>query len=319
MLVVRSCPPGLYLLQFERAPFDPPEAILARPNHPGSLAAADAGFPAPWASPFRLAAPAIPCAATRSPERKRIQAVILVISRDDVTLSRIARDALEPRDRLRIAPDVETARPILSTEPSLVAVVLDLDAAGPAGFDFCRSSHERRSASTALLVVGSEATARDRYESFAAGACDFMAKPIDAIELGLRLRAHRALRSQPRTAPMLTLGDLQIDLGCGEVRSGDRRRTLTPHEAAILRYLSTRVGHCVPTEELLVEALGYPPRLGNPEVVRTHIRHLRQKLESDPATPRWLLNVPRVGYRIATALSPARPAASGGPVDFPAI
>ena len=85
------------------------------------------------------------------------------------------------------------------------------------------------------------------------------------------------------------------------MRIGDRRRALTPHEAAILRHLASCLGRCVPTEELLVEALGYPPRLGNPEIVRTHIRNLRQKLEPDPACPRFLINVPRVGYRIAAA------------------
>ncbi len=227
--------------------------------------------------------------------------MILVISRDDTLLSRIARDALAPQERLRIAPDTETARPILATEPALVSVVLDLDATGPAGIEFCRQATDGRTAGAAILVVGSQSTAPERYECFAAGACDFMAKPIDAIELKLRLRAHRALRAEPRIASLLNLGDLEVDLACGEVRSGDRRRTLTPHEASILRYLSTRGGHCVPTEELLVEALGYPPRLGNPEIVRTHIRHLRQKLEPDPAMPRWLLNVPRVGYRIALA------------------
>lgn len=227
--------------------------------------------------------------------------MILIVSRDDAMLSEIARDCLTGHERLRLTADGDHGLEILSSEPGLSGLILDLDVLGAAAFELCRAARARRARDLAIVIVGSLPGPHDRYESFASGASDFMLKPVDALELKYRLRAHRSAGVGGDPEQLLVLGDLRVDLKCGEIQSENRRRTLTPHEAAILRHLAARIGRCVPTEELLVEALGYPPRLGNPEVVRTHIRHLRQKLEPDPTRPRWLVNVPRVGYRISAA------------------
>ena len=68
-----------------------------------------------------------------------------------------------------------------------------------------------------------------------------------------------------------------------------RKASLTPAEFAILRLLAAQGGKAVDTERLLVEALGQPRQLGNPQVVHTHMRNLRKKLEADPKAPRLLL------------------------------
>ncbi|MBU6427555.1 MAG: response regulator transcription factor [Cyanobacteria bacterium REEB65] len=223
-------------------------------------------------------------------------AMILVISRDDALISRTASFCIREGDRLRVAPNVPIARTVLPRESGLRAMILDLDASGREGFSLCRSLVDTTGA--VVFIASSGSSALDKYESYASGACEYLDKPVDPEEFACRLRARLARRGLLRHSRPLKLGEVEIDLDASEVRIGDRRRQLTPHETAILRHLAARPGQCIPTEELLVEALGYPPRLGNPEVVRTHIRHLREKLEPDPSRPRWLVNVPRVGYRI---------------------
>lgn len=167
------------------------------------------------------------------------------------------------------------------------------------GHALCRSIRsDGRFRHLPILWVVRESSPLDLYEAFNVGVSDYVASPTDPLEVILRLRTllRRAARREP--ARRLALGETILDLDAHEVQAGERHATLTPRETAILRHLAARQGQPSTTEELLVEALGYPPRQGNPEVVRTHVRHLREKLETDPAHPVFLVNVPRVGYSL---------------------
>lgn len=158
-----------------------------------------------------------------------------------------------------------------------------------------------------LVWVVREGLPVDLYEAFNSGASDYVVNPEDPVEFLLRLRA--LIRRAARHAPLrrIETGDLVLDLDAHAVHAGGRHSSLTPREAAILTYLAGRRGQPSTTEELLTGALGYPPRQGNPEVVRTHVRHLREKLEVDPSSPRILVNVPRVGYKLVLDGAAAKP------------
>ncbi len=150
-----------------------------------------------------------------------------------------------------------------------------------------------------LLVAPTAATPVDVYEAFEAGATDVLPLPMDAREFALRVRAHLRRAARARGIRRIDLCGRVLDFDAHQIFEGGRRtEPLTPRETAILEHLVKRPGRPATTEELLVEALGYPPRRGNPEIVRTHVRHLREKIEPDPSRPRFLLNVPRVGYRL---------------------
>lgn len=135
-----------------------------------------------------------------------------------------------------------------------------------------------------------------RYQAFQAGASDVMAKPVDALEFQYRLRAHlRAQRRRWETAETVQAGALQLEPATLTARRGETAIALTPSEFALLAFLAARPGTPVSTEELLVEALGEPRQQGNPQVIHTHIRNLRRKLEADPTRPSLVVSSRR-GY-----------------------
>lgn len=140
-----------------------------------------------------------------------------------------------------------------------------------------------------------------KYQAFEAGANDVLTKPLDVLELQYRLQAHL----RPRFRKLASEQE-PVEAGRAErpLRLDPRKQTvtldqapiaLTPSEFAILCYLAAHPGTPASTETLLVEALGMPPRLGNPQLVHTHVRNLRRKLEKTPSKPE-LLVFARRGY-----------------------
>jgi len=160
-----------------------------------------------------------------------------------------------------------------------------------------------------IIMLTASSQMADRYRSLAAGCDDFLTKPVDHLELVLRVKTRLRAATAPSGAPpagaadgagspdpMLEVWPVVLDMRLHQVIVGERRARLTPSEFAVLRYLMERPGEPVSVETLLVAALDYPPRLGSPETVRNHLRNLRSKVESDPANPRLIVNVPRIGY-----------------------
>ena len=72
---------------------------------------------------------------------------------------------------------------------------------------------------------------------------------------------------------------------------------LTPIEFRLLRYLASNPGRPFSREHLIETMWGYDSEVGNDRTIDVHVRHLRQKLEQDPADPRWLVTVRGVGYK----------------------
>lgn len=202
-------------------------------------------------------------------------------------------------------------------------VIVDLGLPDASGIEVCRQiRHTPGLENVPLVVVTASHELSDRYTTLATGADDFLTKPVDNTELVLRVRnLMRRATGGPASVPAADGGhggpgghdghdghkghhdvlqalDMELYLRTYEVSVDSRVEALTPSEFAILRHLMERSGEPVSVETLLVEALGYPPRLGNPEVLRTHVRHLRRKIESNPETPRRLLNRPRLGYMV---------------------
>ena len=72
---------------------------------------------------------------------------------------------------------------------------------------------------------------------------------------------------------------------------------LTPIEFRLLRYLASNPGRPFSREQLIETMWGYDSEVGSDRTIDVHMRHLRQKLEEDPANPRWLVTVRGVGYK----------------------
>ena len=137
-----------------------------------------------------------------------------------------------------------------------------------------------------------------KIQALDAGADDYVTKPFSAPELLARLRA--ALRRNARGTeqrPTLRLGDVTIDLSKRIATAAAADVHFTPLEYRVLESLARQAGLIVTQRQLINEAWG-PDKLGDTRSLRACIKNLRQKLEPDPARPKYLLTEAGVGYRL---------------------
>ncbi len=179
-------------------------------------------------------------------------------------------------------------------------IVLDLRLPDMTGFDVCRRlrSQGRRQP---ILMLTARDDELDKVLGLELGADDYVVKPYKLHELIARIRAllRRAYGELASTSPgaRLRFGDIELDLERLLVTRGGQPVDLTPIEFRLLRYLVSNSERPV-TREALIEAVwGYEGDLGSDRTIDVHMRHLRAKLEDDPAHPRWLLTVRGLGYK----------------------
>ncbi len=178
-------------------------------------------------------------------------------------------------------------------------IVLEVDLPGLSGLDICRRIRERES--TPVILLSAQTADEQVVRGFQVGADDYVGKPFSLRELVLRIRAvgRRAAESGARPSPQgvqVESLSLVLDLETHEVRRGNRQIHLTPLEFRLLHQLASNVGRVVPTERLIVSAWGYGG--GDAQVLKSHIAHIRKKLQLPRQGPGSLSSVPRVGYRL---------------------
>ena len=130
------------------------------------------------------------------------------------------------------------------------------------------------------------------------GADDYLTKPFSIRELEARIRIqlrHKA-RSRESLLTHYRFGDVEIDFQRKQAARGGQPVELTPKEFEMLRFLILRRGELVSRERMLAEVWGYSKE-ANSRTLDTHILHLRKKLETDPAHPRYIISVYGEGYQ----------------------
>jgi two-component system KDP operon response regulator KdpE len=174
------------------------------------------------------------------------------------------------------------------------AVILDLGLPDVHGFQVIR---ELRHWSRAPVIVLSGRTGSgDKIGALDAGADDYVTKPFSMEELLARLRA-ALRRDQSGTASSpVRIGRCDVDLTAHTVSDGTETVRLTPTEWRLLEMLLRNPGRLVGSTQLLTEIWG-PGFEHSTNYLRFHMARLRRKLEEDPASPRYLLTEPGMGYR----------------------
>ncbi len=174
------------------------------------------------------------------------------------------------------------------------AVILDLVLPDGSGTDVARELRTWSSAPVIVLsAVGDES---EKVAALDAGADDYVTKPVGIDELLARLRA-ALRRAGPAGEPVLSVGDLEVDLERREVRVAGSPVHLTPHEFDLLRYLARNEGKLLTHRMILQEVWG-PGYADAKNILHVNVSQLRRKLEADPSRPRHLLTEPGVGYRL---------------------
>lgn len=228
-----------------------------------------------------------------------------LVADDDPRIARLVEEALKLEGcQVTLAYDGEEA--LRRTEELAFHVaVVDLEMPGANGQEVIRRLRElAHGRHTFVLVLTSHAELSDKIASFHAGADDFMAKPFELMELSLRLRAalRRVGRHRPPIRPIET-GVFALEPATRRVRAPHGEWILTPMEFQLLAFLAEHAGQFYQSEELLQAIWNYPPKTGDPNLIRYHVRNLRKKIEPDPVQPRYLLRLANGGYGLSLAAS----------------
>ena len=183
-------------------------------------------------------------------------------------------------------------------EPQLV--LLDIRLPDISGFDVCRQLRAQGRRMPILMLTARDQEV-DKVLGLELGADDYVVKPFSLRELVSRIRAllRRAygdLAGTPGTG-QLAFGEIEVDLDRLLVYRQGRVVDLTPLEFRLLRYLALHPGQPLSRATLIEAVWGYDSDIGSERTVDVHVRHLREKLEKNPADPRWLLTVRGVGYK----------------------
>jgi DNA-binding response OmpR family regulator len=205
---------------------------------------------------------------------------------------------------VRMASDGVEGLESFRQEPPNV-VVLDLKLPGLSGKELCRS-FKAEMPSVPIVVLSANADVDDKVVLLELGADDYVTKPFSPKELLARVR--RAMRRNVRKQQpagsaevgsphdLLTFGDVEIDFTSMEARRAGKLVSMTAQEFKLLRFLSKSTDRVISREELLNEVWGYQ-NYPSTRTVDNHILRLRQKLEPDPAHPRFFVTVHSAGYK----------------------
>jgi DNA-binding response OmpR family regulator len=181
-------------------------------------------------------------------------------------------------------------------------VLLDIRLPDISGFDVCRQIRAEDMHQPILMLTARDEEV-DKVLGLELGADDYVVKPYSLRELISRIRAllRRAYGdlAVPPTGKQLRFGELKVDLERWQVMRQGRAIDLTPTEFRLLRYLISNPDRPVSRNELIEAIWGYASEIGSERTIDVHIRHLREKLEKDPADPRWIVTVRGVGYKFA--------------------
>ncbi|MGE5272474.1 MAG: response regulator [Verrucomicrobiota bacterium] len=174
------------------------------------------------------------------------------------------------------------------------AVILDLVLPDASGTDVCRELRTWTDAPVVVLsAVGDE---REKVAALDAGADDYVTKPFSVDELLARVRAVLR-RSGPTLEPVITVGELSIDVPNRAVMRSGRRIKLSPHEFDLLRVLAQNRGKLLTHRMLLREVWG-PAYQVEAHYIHVYVSNLRRKIEPDPSRPQYVLTEPGAGYRL---------------------
>ncbi|HVQ63950.1 MAG TPA: response regulator transcription factor [Terriglobia bacterium] len=176
-------------------------------------------------------------------------------------------------------------------------IVLDVMLPSRSGFDVARNLR-KNGVQTPILMLTARTELNNKVQGFKSGADDYVTKPFEAPELLVRVEAllRRAQTGSRKKIQAWDFEDISVDFTKARLIRKGKQIDLSERECRLLQHLIESRGEVVTRDELLEEVWGYeaPPMT---RTVDVHISWLRQKLEDDPANPRFIVTVHGQGYR----------------------
>lgn len=149
-----------------------------------------------------------------------------------------------------------------------------------------------------VLIMSARTAEEDRLAGLARMADDYICKPFSVKELLARIKVHLTRYESARgEKKRLQWGELSINEEKMAVEIGEKSVALSKKELQLLLFFARNPGRIISREELLRTIWGYEQSSGEDRTVDVAIRRLREKIEADPATPRYILSRRGVGYQ----------------------
>lgn len=223
-------------------------------------------------------------------------ATVLIIE-DEPQIRRFVRTALEA-DGCQVHEAENAERGLIEAgtrKPDLI--VLDLGLPDRDGVEVIRDL--RAWTEMPIIVLSARTQEAEKISALDAGADDYLTKPFGVGELMARMRVvlRRRAAVDGSETHEFCFGDVKLDLVNRRVFRRDQEVHLTAIEYRLLTELVRNAGKVLTHRQLLKEVWG-PSHVEDSHYLRTYMAHLRQKLESDPAQPKYLITETGVGYRL---------------------
>ena len=189
-------------------------------------------------------------------------------------------------------------------------ILLDVNMPGISGIEACRQIRGI-TPKTGIVMITVRDLEDDKVRALEAGADDYVTKPFRLRELIARLRAvlRRTKANESAKTPVMQAGNLKIDFERRLLWKNDQEVHLSPTEFDLLAMMMNNAGAPLTHVKLLRTIWG--PEYGNElEYLRSYVRMLRKKIETDPAVPEYIVTEPWVGYRFRNPSDPDSPPAT---------
>ena len=226
---------------------------------------------------------------------------------DDVDISRLVQYHLETSG-FAVRPYLSQGTLVADAEREPPALfLLDIMVPGGDGLDLCRRLRQNPALSVIpIIFLTARAAENDRVRGLDLGADDYITKPFATRELVARVKAVLRRFERPTTPSVLRFESIEIDAGAMQLRVRGQLVTTTATEFRLLDYLARHPG-CVFSRDHLLDAVWGDARFVTPRSVDVYVRRIREKIESDAESPRYLKTMRGAGYRfeIPRATSPA--------------
>ncbi len=200
------------------------------------------------------------------------------------------------RHIIKIDGGAEAVEACRKTEPDII--LLDVMLPGIDGYEVCRQI--RQFSLCPILFLSSKNDELDKILGLAVGGDDYVTKPFSPKEVAYRVKAQlRRAEYQRKTKeePAILIGALKIEPDSCRVLKGEKELSLTAREFEILNYLAKNQGRVI-SRDRLYETVWGEDSFGCDNTVMVHIRHLREKIEDRPDSPRYLVTVKGLGYKL---------------------
>ena len=220
---------------------------------------------------------------------------VLIVD-DDQAMAGIIEDTLieygyEPSK----AHSLEAAYELLSRQ-AVELIILDINLPDGTGFEFCKDL--RKYSNVPIIFASARTMENDRIKSYDIGGDDFLSKPYSLKELVSHVNAlFRRTYNFTSEEKVTTFGDIYVNSTLRTVTKGGAQVTLSLREFDLLDYLINNKNVAVNKDKLLSEVWG-AYNVVEPSTLTVHIRWLREKLEDDPSSPKYLITVRGVGYAL---------------------